>query len=101
MIGWDQITLWELPGYTQTQVFLPKEKDVKILLEEAVDRILDPEPLTGQVRTLEAQLTAAYKETIATLTPTISTQTPTPTPSSTGTVEGPSTTKTPTPQGYP
>jgi LCP family protein required for cell wall assembly len=103
MIGWDQITLWELPGYTQTQVFLPKEKDVKILLEEAVDRILDPKPLTGQVRTLEAQLTAAYKETITTATPTISTQTqtPTPTPSSTGTVEGPSTTKTPTPQGYP
>lgn len=112
MIGWDQISLWELPGYTQTQVFLPKEKDVKILLEDAIERILVPEPLTGQVRTLEAQLTAAYQATatpgvleVITPTPTSTSTIPLPTtsqtPSPTGTTPGPSPTQTPTPQGYP
>lgn len=112
MIGWDQILLWELPGYTQTQVFLPKEKDVKILLEDAIERILVPEPLTGQVRTLEAQLTAAYQATatpgslqVITFTPTSTSTIPSPassqTPSPTGTIPGPSPTPTPTPQGYP
>lgn len=112
MIGWDQISLWELPGYTQTQVFLPKEKDVKILLEDAIERILVPEPLTGQVRTLEAQLTAAYQATatpgvlqVITFTPTSTSTIPSPassqTPSPTGTIPGPSPTPTPTPQGYP
>lgn len=112
MIGWDQISLWELPGYTQTQVFLPKEKDVKMLLEDAIERILVPEPLTGQVRTLEAQLTAAYQATATpgvlevitpapTSTPTESLPASSPTPSPTGTTPGPSPTQTPTPQGYP
>jgi LCP family protein required for cell wall assembly len=112
MIGWDQISLWELPGYTQTQVFLPKEKDVKILLEDAIERILVPEPLTGQVRTLEAQLTAAYQATATpgvlevitpapTSTPTIPSPASSPTPSPTGTTPSLSPTPTPTPQGYP
>ncbi len=99
MIGWDQMSLWELPGYTQTQVFLPKEKYVKILLEDAVNRILVPEPLTDQVRTLEAQLTAAYQ---ATVTPVVlDTITPVPTSSASPTALTPGSTPTPTTQGYP
>jgi len=103
MIGWNQVTLWELPGRTQAQVFLPKEKDVKMLLEEAIDRILVPEPLTDQVRTLEAQLTAAYQ---ATSTPgAFETSAPTPTPNTTPMSSTPSPTQTPIPtptsQGYP
>ena len=114
MIGWDQIKLWELPGNTSAKVFLPRENDVKILLEEAVNRILVPEPLTDQVSTLEAQLTAAYQATstpgvLETITPTpVPTSTTTSTivlptssltPSPTGTTVSPS--QTPSPQGYP
>jgi uncharacterized membrane protein len=83
-----------------------------MLLEDAIERILVPEPLTGQVRTLEAQLTAAYQATATpgvlevitpapTSTPTESLPASSPTPSPTGTTPGPSPTQTPTPQGYP
>ena len=103
MIGWDQVTLWQLPGRTETQVFLPREKDVKILLEEAIERILVPEPLSNQVRTLEAQLTAAYQ---ATATPgAFEFPMPTPSPSTTPITSTPSPSQTPVPtstqQGYP
>jgi LCP family protein required for cell wall assembly len=128
MIGWDQISIWEVPGYSQAQVFLPDQDAVKALLQSAIDDIMSPSPLTNQVQTLEAQLTAAYlatptplgqlrptwtftptpSETFAwgtpSLTPTI---TPTVTPTPTVTIElteqslTPSPTSTETPQGYP
>jgi len=114
MIGWDQISVWDIPGYSQAQVFLPKEKDVKILLEEAVDKILTPSPLTDQVRTLEAQLTAAHQATASALitntptitpvpstTPTWSTPIPSLMPSPTNATNVPTPTPTPTTQGYP
>jgi len=114
MIGWDQMSVWEIPGFSQAQVFLPKEKDVKILLEEAIDQILTPSPLTDQVRTLEAQLTAAYQATASSLitdtptptstssiTPTGLTPSPSLTPSPTDAKAVPSLTPTPTTQGYP
>jgi LCP family protein required for cell wall assembly len=114
MIGWDQISVWDIPGYSQAQVFLPKEKDVKILLEEAVDKILIPSPLTDQVRTLEAQLTAAHQATASALitntptitpvpstTPTWSTPSPSLTLSPTNATIVPTATPTPTTQGYP
>ena len=59
MLGWDQIRLWEVPGYTQAQVFLPVEEAVSAVFQRAIEDILTPEPLTNQVQTLEAQLTAA------------------------------------------
>jgi hypothetical protein len=113
MIGWDQISIWELPGYGQAQVFLPNENDVKILLEDAINQILTPAPLTDQVQTLEAQLTAAYQATaspeiINTSTPTLTltsisdlAPSPSPTPSPTGGNVNASSTPTLTPQGYP
>lgn len=114
MIGWDQMTIWEIPGNTQAKVFLPKQKDVKMLLEEAVNRILVPEPLTDQVKTLEAQLTAAYQSTATpgfpqeitptpapSFTPTVIVPEVSPTPSPTNSVVSPSLTPTQTPQGYP
>jgi len=97
IIGWDQMSLWEIPGNTPAQVFLPKEKDVKMLLEEAINKILIPEPLTNQVQTLEAQLTAAYQ---ATATPGVFEEIiPTPSPSSTPTVLTPGSNPTPSPTG--
>ena len=89
IIGWDQTTLWESPGQSQTQVFLPKQDEVKVLLQQAIDDIMEPQPLTNQVQTLEAQLTAAYQSTAtsafeqqpsATPNPVMLTSTPTPTP---------------------
>ncbi len=73
MLGWDQISLWDLPDHSQAQVFLPDQASVRDLLQQAINDVMTPKPLTDQVRTLEAQLTAAYQVTasaIPTLTPT-------------------------------
>ncbi len=93
MIGWDQTTLWEIPGYSQAQVFLPIRDKVKTLLQQAIDDIMKPEPLTNQVQTLEAQLTAAYQVTATAAFVENATMTPSP--------AAPTPTKTPTPPGYP
>jgi LCP family protein required for cell wall assembly len=63
LIGWDQISLWEVPGYSQAMVFLPDQEAIKYVLETALSTILIPSPLTNQVQTLEAQLTAAQQAT--------------------------------------
>lgn len=92
MIGWDQITLWEVPGYSQAQVFLPIRDSVKGVLQQAIDDVMTPKPLTDQVKTLEAQLTAAHQSTPS----LVATETPTPTSSL-----DPTATPTITPPGYP
>jgi hypothetical protein len=101
MIGWDQMALWEIPGYSQAQVFLPNQEAVQALFQQAIDHVMQPSPLTNQVQTLEAQLTAAFEQTItaavtATPSPT-TTPTLTPTPTLTTLTPSPSTlTITPT-----
>lgn len=105
MIGWNQISLWEVPGYSQAMVFLPDQAGIRTVLQDAIDAILTPSPFTNQVQTLEAQLTAAHQAT-ATAFSQIS-PTPTITPSPTATLEGtytgvtPGPTATITPPGYP
>jgi hypothetical protein len=85
MIGWDEIRLWELPGYTQAKVFLPVREAVTTLLQQAVDDVLEPQPLTDLVATLEMQLTEANyvsptpRATITPLPTSTPTNTPTPT----------------------
>ncbi|MFN2304382.1 MAG: LCP family protein, partial [Anaerolineales bacterium] len=37
MLGWDQIRLWEVPGYTQAQVFLPVNEAVDAVFQKAID----------------------------------------------------------------
>lgn len=101
MLGWDQVRLWEVPGYSQAQVFLPNQAAVREVFEQAIDHILSPQPLTNQVQTLEAQLTAAYYTTVSpevTFTPT---STPTPTITPTFDPQSPISTPTITPPGYP
>ncbi len=107
MIGWDQVTLWEVPGYSQARVFLPDQAAVSAVLQAALEAILIPSPFTNQVLTLEAQLTAAHQATATAfgqfnLTPTF-TPTPFGTATPTGTQEGqmPIPTPTITPPGYP
>lgn len=95
MLGWEQIRLWDVPGYSQAQAFLPDQEAVKTLLQQAIDDVMMPTPLTNQVQTLEAQLTAAYQATaspVATITST---------PTLTATEGTPSPTPTFTPPGYP
>lgn len=99
MLGWDAISTWQLPGTSQSQVFLPRHDIVLEILQEAVDYVSSPQPLTDQVKTLEAQLTAAHQFTATpVLTPTPSS---TPTADVTPTIELPLPTPTPTPHGYP
>lgn len=81
MLGWDALTIWELPDYSQAQVLLPKQDVVRDILQQAIDDIMQPAPLTNQVQTLEAQLTAQYEKTLQPTT----TGTPTPTPTVTST----------------
>ena len=97
MIGWDQVTLWEVPGFSQAQVFLPKPEAVDQIFQQAVNSIMVPQPQTNLVQTLEAQLSLAYQGTVfptptlfvtPTITGTLGTPTPTPT-------------TTPIPPGYP
>ena len=104
MLGWDAITLWEVPGYSQAQVFLPIEDEVRVTLQEAIDYVLVPEPLTNMVETLEVQLTEIIYATQnpPTSTPTLTpTQTQTPMPTPTGNTPTPTLTPTETPTGYP
>jgi polyisoprenyl-teichoic acid--peptidoglycan teichoic acid transferase len=105
MIGWDQFSIWEAPGYSQALVFLPDQDGIRSVLQEAIDFISTPIPFTNQVQTLEAQLTAAHQATateISQATP-IPTLTPMPSATSTGTYNEitPLPTATITPPGYP
>ncbi len=98
MVGWDQFTIWEIPGKSQARVFLPDRTSIQQLLQEALNAVNSPASLTDRVQTLEAQLTAVYEPT------QISTPTPTPTGTititqQTGTAAPPS--PTPSPPGYP
>ena len=104
MLGWDAITLWDIPDYSQAQVFLPIEDEVRATLQDAINFVLVPEPLTNQVETLAVQLTEIIHATQypATSTPTLTpTQTQTPQPTPTGSTLTPTPTPTETSTGYP
>jgi LCP family protein required for cell wall assembly len=105
LIGWDQISIWEVPGYSQAMVFLPDQEGVKAVIQSAIDAIMSPSPLTNQVQTLEAQLTAAHQATGTAFSQVTPTPTITPTPAgtevATDTWETPFPTPTITPPGYP
>jgi polyisoprenyl-teichoic acid--peptidoglycan teichoic acid transferase len=114
MLGWDEISIWEVPGYSQAKVFLPDQDGVRAVLQKAINDLMSPSPLTNQVQTLEAQLTAAFQATVTAYGQASPTQTITPTPSETlqgteivrtpspsETLFTPSPTATITPPGYP
>ncbi|MFH1446603.1 MAG: LCP family protein [Chloroflexota bacterium] len=91
-IGWDAISIWELPGSSQAKVFLTDRQAVFEVMQSALDSIMTPAPLSELVRTLEYQLNVAgTQEAKGSLTPS-STATPG------GTSGTPEPTTTPTPQ---
>jgi LCP family protein required for cell wall assembly len=93
MIGRDATTVWEVPGYSQARVLLPNQEAIREILQQAIDDITQPAPLTNQVQTLEALLTEQYEKTLQ--------PSPTSTPSPTPTVTPTPSTPTLTPPGYP
>ena len=92
IIGWDAIHIWDLPGNSPAQVFLPDQKAVLDIMNNAVDMVMVPSPLSDLVTTLEYELTAMVPtqsvsatqtpvgEGTQVSTPIISTPTVTPTP---------------------
>lgn len=106
MIGWDAVQLWELPDQTQVRVFLPNQTAVKRILQNAVDAVMQPAPLSELVLTLEFQLTQTMPvtstSTAVTRTPTsrFITGTPTRTRTPTATQPGQIFTPTRTPTAY-
>ncbi len=80
MLGWDQVSVWEIPGHSQAEVFLPKQEAVRQVFEEAINNINQPSPFTNHVQTLEAQLTAVYASTATAYSQITPTPTVTPTP---------------------
>lgn len=91
IMGWDAISIWELPDNSQVQVFLPDQKAILDIMNKAVNMVMAPSPLSDLVTTLEYELTAIVPtQSLSTAqtpvetgtqvsTPFISTPTPTPT----------------------
>lgn len=86
IIGWDAVSIWDVPGTAQAQVFLPNYEAVLEIMKNAIDVIMVPSPLSDFVSTLEYELTAVISQTytgtpVATesVTPTGTMVTPTPT----------------------
>lgn len=93
----EQLVEWEIPGRASAPVFLSRQKAVRSLVQEAIDFVNSPSPLSDVVLTLAAQLTISPTTTV-TPTPTrtgLPTRTNTPRPSTTRTVT-PTMTLTPT-----
>jgi hypothetical protein len=84
IFGMDEMKGWELPSQIKSWVFLPRSQGVHALLQEAIDFVLTPAPLSDLVLTLAAQVT---RSPTITLTPTRS-NTPWPTITMTRTASG-------------
>ena len=92
IIGWDAIRIWDLPDNSQVQVFLPDQNAILNIMNNAVNMVMAPSPLSDLVTTLEYELTARVPtQTLSTVqtpvetgtqssTPFVLTPTPTPTP---------------------
>jgi LCP family protein required for cell wall assembly len=57
--GQDELSRWQIPGKVNSPVFLPNRGEVKKLVQQAINFVLTPEPLSDVVITLEAQATQA------------------------------------------
>ncbi len=73
-LGGDELKEWQMADAFQSKVFLPQRSGIRAVLQDAIDFVLTPAPLTDLVKTLEYLVTAS--PTI-TLTPS---RTPTPYP---------------------
>ena len=112
-IGWDEVSPWEIPDKAKAQVLLPRPQAIVDLVQQALDWVMVPAPLSDRVATLESQLTRSptpnqATRVLNTLTPSLTytpglANTPTatrtfiPTQTPTITPTGPTLTPTPTP----
>jgi len=85
LLGWNELSSWELPDNTQTSVLLPDAEAVNAVFARALEDVLQSSPLGEIVLTYEAQLTEASAFSPTPLGPTatggfpVITGTPTPT----------------------
>ena len=85
LLGWNELSSWELPDNTQTSVLLPDAEAVNAVFARALEDVLQSSPLGEIVLTYEAQLTEASALSPTPLGPTatggfpVITGTPTPT----------------------
>lgn len=106
VLGWEQLSQWELPDNTQTVVLLPREAEVAAVFAQAIAAISEPSPLGEIVLTYEAQVTIAVALTqtsqATAYVPVWPTNTPIGQPTSTPTkTVQPTATRTPTQPGQP
>jgi len=92
-LAFNEVTPWQIPGKANAAVLLPRPPAVQSLLQQAIDAVMAPAPLTDRVSTLVHELTVSPTITL-TLPPT-STLAPSPTISGTPTLS-PTITHTPT-----
>ena len=96
VLGWEQLSQWELPDSTQTTVLLPREEEVAQVFEQALAAISEPSPLGEIVLTYEAQVTIAVALTQTSQATAYVPIRPTSTP-----IGQPTATRTPTQRGQP
>lgn len=80
-LGEEHLTVWEISQHPTASVFLPRRPELMVLMQQAIDYVNTPSPLTDRVVTLEYELTVSPTPTnTSTVTPTpTSTRTPLPT----------------------
>lgn len=73
-VGWDEVTFWQLPGQSKSPVLLPRREPLLTLLQQAVDAVSSPSPLSDRVTTMEYELTISptpSSSPVPSLTPTV------------------------------
>ncbi|MCJ7694725.1 MAG: hypothetical protein MUO40_04785, partial [Anaerolineaceae bacterium] len=92
IIGWDAVSIWDVPGTAQAQVFLPDYEAILGIMKNAIGVIMVPSPLSDFVSTLEYELTAVVSQVFtgtpsatASVTPSGTVLTPQPTAQTTPT----------------
>jgi LCP family protein required for cell wall assembly len=79
-VGWDEVSPWELPDKASAQVMLPHRQAIVDLVQQALDWVMIPAPLSDRIATLEYQLTRSPTPQKATPVPNTFTPTATFTP---------------------
>ena len=58
-VAFNEVTPWQIPGKAKASVLLPRLPAVQALLQQAIDAVMAPLPLTDRVSTLVFELTVS------------------------------------------
>jgi hypothetical protein len=56
-LGWDEVLPFQMPDKVRVQVILPRREALAALMQQALDAVMVPSPLSDRVATLESELT--------------------------------------------